>query len=297
MSRPVCKRYKKGKSPPTPPRGFSLNSRTHLSQTFNMSTLTAPPGGDHNRATELNAFAWSWLSVSTVFVAARVYSRLRLTRNIWYDDYFIVLTWGLTLTYSILWTVLGQLGGCRHLYYLEMNPAQAIKASRLNWIAQPSTIFALVTGKISVAFLILRIIRRSKWRRAFLIYAAMIGTFLFSTIAIIITFIQCRPVAALWNPNLVVAGKATCWPPRISSSYQLFNGSWLAFIDLALALLPSTIIWSLQLNLKRKVGISAVMGLGVFACICACIKTSKLPELSARGDLTYITVTLWIWNA
>ena len=38
---------------------------------------------------------------------------------------------------------------------------------------------------------------------------------------------------------------------------------WLAFIDLALALLPITIMWNLQLSLKKKVGISAVMGLGV----------------------------------
>lgn len=58
-----------------------------------MSTLTAPPGGDSNRATELNAFAWTWFSLSTVAVAARLYSRLRLTRNFWYDDFFIVLTW------------------------------------------------------------------------------------------------------------------------------------------------------------------------------------------------------------
>ena len=39
------------------------------------------------------------------------------------------------------------------------------------------------------------------------------------------------------------------------------------------------------------------MGLGVFAFICAVIKTSKLPELNARGDITFITVSLWIWTA
>ena len=38
------------------------------------------------------------------------------------------------------------------------------------------------------------------------------------------------------------------------------------------------------------------MGLGVFASICAAIKTSKLTELNARADITFITVDLWIWN-
>lgn len=70
------------------------------SQAFSMSTLAAPPGGDRNRATELNAFAWTWFSLSTVFVAGRVYSRLALTRNLWFDDYFIVLTW--VCTYLIV---------------------------------------------------------------------------------------------------------------------------------------------------------------------------------------------------
>ena len=72
---------------------------------------------------------------------------------------------------------------------------------------------------------------------------------------------------------------------------------WLAFIDLALALLPITIIWLLQLDWHKKVGLSMLMGLGVFAFICAVIKTSKLPELNARGDITFITVSLWIWTA
>ena len=58
-----------------------------------MSLLSAPPGGDQDRATELNTFAWTLFSLSTVFVAARVYSRLRLTRNFWYDDLFILLSW------------------------------------------------------------------------------------------------------------------------------------------------------------------------------------------------------------
>lgn len=71
---------------------------------------------------------------------------------------------------------------------------------------------------------------------------------------------------------------------------------WLAFMDLSLAILPISIIWNLQLNWHKKVGLSALMGLGVFACICAAIKTSKLTELNARADITYITVDLWIWN-
>lgn len=119
----------------------------------------------------------------------------------------------------------------------------------------------------------------------------------------------------LWNPALVPAGKAVCWPSYRQTDLNLFTGStfgtdlplrfvqmliavigWLAFIDLSLALLPISIIWNLQLNWHKKLGLSVLMGLGVFACICAAIKTSKLTELNARADITFITVDLWIWN-
>lgn len=166
-----------------------------------------------------------------------------------------------------------------------MNPAQAIKASRVSWITQPVVIYALATGKISVALLIWRIMGRSKWRKAFLLYGAMVASFAVCTIAIVLTFVQCRPVAALWNPDLVTKGKATCWPPRRQTDFSIFAGSmsdvfyrvimlfllltqlnvagYLAFLDIALALLPITIMWNLQLSLKKKVGICALMGLGV----------------------------------
>ncbi len=88
------------------------------------------------------------------------------------------------------------LGGCRHLYYLEMDPAQAIKAIKINWITQPFAIMPLATGKISVAFLIMRFMGNSKWRRAFLIWVSMIGSAMFCGIAIILTCAQCRPVEA-----------------------------------------------------------------------------------------------------
>lgn len=38
---------------------------------------------------------------------------------------------------------------------------------------------------------------------------------------------------------------------------------WLAFTDVALALLPITIIRNLQLSIKKKLGLCALMGLGI----------------------------------
>lgn len=48
-----------------------------------------PPGGDLNRANEIYAFTWVLEIISFAFVASRMYSRLKLTRNPWWDDWCI----------------------------------------------------------------------------------------------------------------------------------------------------------------------------------------------------------------
>ena len=201
-----------------------------------MASLTAPHDGDHDRGTELITVAWVECSVAIIFVALRFYSRIRLTRNVWWDDWFIAITLvirsfccrkvqrtntgskALTITFSGFWTVLAANDGCRHLFYLD--PDQRKFALRLNWITQPFAIAALATGKISVAFLLLRIIASSVWRRGFL-WFMMATNFLFCSLSVIFTFAQCRPVTGLWDPTV----KAKCWRPESQSSFSVFTGS------------------------------------------------------------------------
>ena len=67
-------------------------SRAPVNAIAMYSSLVAPPDGDSNRATELNALAWIWFAVSSAVVGLRFYSRLALTRNLWWDDWFILIT-------------------------------------------------------------------------------------------------------------------------------------------------------------------------------------------------------------
>ena len=57
-----------------------------------MSTLPEPAHGDYDRSGELDALAWTWVILAGIFVSMRIYSRLRLTRNMWWDDYVMMLT-------------------------------------------------------------------------------------------------------------------------------------------------------------------------------------------------------------
>ncbi|KAL8761456.1 MAG: hypothetical protein Q9184_002413 [Pyrenodesmia sp. 2 TL-2023] len=61
---------------------------------------------------------------------------------------------------------------------------------------------------------------------------------------------------------------------------------FLAFTDICLAIIPITIVQKLQLSSKKKVGLSILLGMGIFAFVCAVIKTTKLGQLNARSDFT-----------
>lgn len=307
----------------------------HTSTACKQMSASAPPvGGNENRAIELITVSWSLCVISVVLVGLRLYSRIRITRNLWWDDYFIIVTavggvkrknrksrlsnktnihdQMLAIIFSSFWTVLGVNEGCRHLYYLTHDQISLV--TKINWMSQPFAIMALATGKISVAFFILRIIGRSTWRRAFL-YLNMITCFVFCALAAIFSFVQCSPPKALWTPSI----KGKCWKPESQSNFSVFVGSefqyiivkiyhckmyhckiyhckiemmtarffcfvletgqiienstvafytdkaigWLAFTDVALALLPITIIQNLQLSIKKKLGLCALMGLGI----------------------------------
>ena len=168
-------------------------------------------------------------------------------------------------------------GGARHLYYLS--PAEVTTALKFNWTADTFAIIGFGTGKISTALLILRIMGpTSKWRKWFL-YVNICLTIVFTFLSLLFTLIQCNPTRALWEK---VPG-ARCWDPKINSDYQIFSSSnrssiltqycynrlhakmlgWNCFFDLSLALMPITIVWNLNMKMRRKIALCTTLGLGV----------------------------------
>ena len=117
----------------------------------------------------------------------------------------------------MLWTIYSLSGGGRHVYYLTLE--QQIQLTRLNWVSQPPVIIALATGKISVAFLILRIFGPTKWLR-YVLYFIMGSSIMLCGLAVIIQFVQCSPVRKLWETDL----EGHCWNPLIQAHFTYFVG-------------------------------------------------------------------------
>ena len=167
-------------------------------------------------------------------------------------------------------------GGARHLYYLT--PEEIASVVKYNFISQPFGAVSSALGKTSVAFLMLRIIGpNTVWRKWFIF--ASLAVYLPVTVAsCIVIFVQCTPTKALWEkiPN------STCWNPNISADLTITQSGKVAlivfsmkttktdrlvalgaFLDFALALIPITIIWKLQMIFKHKLALCILLSLGV----------------------------------
>ncbi|RYP16620.1 hypothetical protein DL765_005011 [Monosporascus sp. GIB2] len=71
-----------------------------------------------------------------------------------------------------------------------------------------------------------------------------------------------------------------------------------AFVDLYLAIYPAIVLFGLQLSIKKKLALSASLGLGAVgsACITAIYKTTRIPSLASSKDPTYETADLTVWT-
>ncbi|KAG6997768.1 hypothetical protein G7Y79_00038g075270 [Physcia stellaris] len=259
-----------------------------------MSLGAPPPGGDMNRANEVFGFTWSLEVISLFLVVSRMYSRIKLTRNVWWDDWLICFAVTLDFIISTIWSVYAGRGYARHLYYIPLEQVPDI--IKLNTISRAMCMFSIAIGKISVAFLIERIAGPSRWRK-WLLRTISVTIFISAVITLTFFFAQCNPARAVWDKALIKQGKATCWNPIPINTWNLIIASYWAFLDFALAFIPIDMVWKLQLDLKKKFLLSGLLGMGVFAGICASVKTSKIPiTVKAQTDITWQTVELLMWN-
>ncbi|KAI1371082.1 hypothetical protein F4677DRAFT_436728 [Hypoxylon crocopeplum] len=245
---------------------------------------------DIDRAPTLITLYSAECGIALLFLALRLWARI-IIRGIGRDDVFMVATWVLFAILTAFVGVIGAYGGDRHVYYLE--PEQAILVTKLNWIAQSVGITALGTGKVAVCFLMLRLFGAiSIWRKNG-IWVLMVLTSILTILTVIFTYVQCKDPAALWDP--AVRSTTYCWEPTIQSYLSIFTQSVNCAVDFALAFLPVTFIWNLQLPPRQRIGLMLLLSGGLFSGICAAIKTSQLVYLASRSDFTWETYGLFSW--
>ncbi|KJZ73121.1 hypothetical protein HIM_07505 [Hirsutella minnesotensis 3608] len=92
--------------------------------------------------------------------------------------------------------------------------------------------------------------------------------------------LYCIPAEKVWRR----------WIPGRCLNRRLVDVNVAVFnfvIDVVILALPQRVIWTLNTNFARKIGVSVIFSVGLLACACAFARTWLVVRLDYRGDTVY----------
>ncbi|KAI0892238.1 hypothetical protein F4806DRAFT_505649 [Annulohypoxylon nitens] len=227
------------------------------------------------------------LTLVTMFVAMRIYTRLRINRtNLGIDDYFCVLSYALDWTYSMLMIKSHSEGLGRHIW--DVPATWVIPA--LKYLVFASYAYLLLTGCIKLTFLFC-------YRRIFSMHS-LTNTFINLGIAFVVclhtgllfaTIFSCDPVDRSWDASV----PGTCFNAAILPWVSAASSS---LTDIYIFVLPIAPLWRLNMDSKRKVKVTIVFSFGLIACIASLVRLGMTRVLQSSLDATWNTSSIGKWS-
>ncbi|KAK4149363.1 hypothetical protein C8A00DRAFT_47010 [Chaetomidium leptoderma] len=248
-----------------------------------------------DRGAIILAATWTLTSLSGLFLAVRIFCKLRTKRRLWWDDHVLVVSWLMLLVSIVLVTMSVQKGLGKHVY--SVPPENMSSIGFMGNLTGTFSILAAVWSKTSFALTLLRLM---SGRMRIVLWTIIATINIFMGLNAVFLWTRCSPASKTWNP--FVPGTGTCWEPHVYPAYGMFAAGYSGVMDFVLALLPWKVIWKLQMKRKEKVGVALAMSMGILKLIrcsaggTAIVKTAVIPTL-ASSDFTYVSAPLIVWSA
>ncbi|KAK4443032.1 hypothetical protein QBC34DRAFT_214792 [Podospora aff. communis PSN243] len=250
---------------------------------------TPPPDGDADRGPVLLAVTIVTTMVALIVVALRMFVRVKIVKNVGWDDHTINAASFLAILVMIFEIISVSYGNGRHMYYLP--DASIPQASKWSRATTPPNLAACALARISLCIFFLRIVER---RRGYTIFfwTLIVLNILVNTMSIVRLLASCRPLERLWNHS--VPGE--CWPTSTAFITSMIQSVVSIATDWLIALFPIVIVRKLNMARRTKVVLVVLMGMGIFAGAAALLKLFHLRSLTTRSDITWDVVDLTCWS-
>ncbi|PBP26803.1 decarboxylase [Diplocarpon rosae] len=164
--------------------------------------------------------------------------------------------WTLATTVWALVVLQVKNGAGRHAAYLE--PEVMMRGLRANFATQPLTLIACTMPKVSVALFLLPIATRKLYRH--FLWGLLGFMFVYTSVAVITSCLQCTDLRTFWDPQV----PPNCWSMQARQTLSLVYTSLTIATDFTLAFVPIPMLWNVQINIRVKLSLIAIMSMGVF---------------------------------
>ncbi|MCJ1398115.1 hypothetical protein MMC11_001312 [Xylographa trunciseda] len=253
--------------------------------------MADPPGMDPNMLAEMYEGAWAQgrfciyasaglAAASTIAVVFRLLARWRTISSLGPDDLCISLSliplWGLVIDGAIMAN-----DGGMGIPDEFSSPSQSHIFYRTLFASLFLYALAITAAKISVLLLYRRIFSQGRFQHAIYIVGSL--CLLWFTIVVFVTFFQCHPVAFAWDHT----SQGTCI--NLQAMYYGFTISNMA-LDVVVAVMPVKLIWQLQLPLRQRILLLAIMLLGIIVLAASAGRIGSVPLLALSDVSATITM-------
>ncbi|KAI1464126.1 uncharacterized protein F4812DRAFT_443469 [Daldinia caldariorum] len=275
---------------------FSTLSPADQEAILNGPALTPPPGVFPNFVDPPNKTAMAFaavticLVVSTLAVIIRLYSRFICTRTPKFEDYLVVAAFGTYVGYIyVTYWLLDIIGFFVHQWDI-----------RVKDMTTHLYIVHLGTNLYSATMIVMKASIPKEWCRIFsphrsrpvfywICHVIIVMNILFYSVAVVVENVSCFPHKRIWD-QLVPGSQC------LNINAILIAGATINIIlDFVILVLPQRVIWGLQMSRNKKIGVSLVFTIGLFACASAVSRLAYTIKYYFAVDKAYWLGALSLW--
>ncbi|KAJ5366760.1 hypothetical protein N7541_000701 [Penicillium brevicompactum] len=225
----------------------------------------------------------------------RVYCRL--TRRSWGPEDWIMTV--ALIPFSVL--VAGCIGGAfngigaKNSTLAEPgNSKYSAEGQKFFLIFEVGYCAAIIPIKLSISWMLIRV---AQGRKAYLyVQYGVIALFVsMNFIALIFILTNCTPVEAAWSAEAIANG-GSCKAAYVLADVYYACTAVNIVTDWITAFLPVPLLWNVQINRNTKISIIALMGLGIFASLSACVRLKYTVALTSQTNFLYAVADVVIWG-
>ncbi|KAF1808895.1 hypothetical protein P152DRAFT_476982 [Eremomyces bilateralis CBS 781.70] len=236
---------------------------------FTLPGLLDPNYVPPNKSRPLEVLCYCLAAISTIVVFLRLWIRKRVKGMMFgWDDWLIIPGQILSLGTIIVMVLLIKKGGSgQHVFDVSYDQIKMLQF--LEFIGVMLYFHAIFLIRLSITAFLYRLMGVASMTKRILLHSTVVFLILELIIQVFAFVFACKPISAAWDMDVRLAGFKS-----INLALEIFvlTVIYLA-TDVWLLVLPIHTVWSLQLPLWTRIGVTWVFAFGGVACAGAVVKT------------------------
>ncbi|OBT81791.1 hypothetical protein VE02_09625 [Pseudogymnoascus sp. 03VT05] len=243
-----------------------------------------------DRGPQVSAVAGLFLALSTIGIILRCYCRAVVVKAFGLDDWFAVIAW-IFFTFFCAFAITGvHYGTGQHAANLP--PEDIPVGLKWWWACEPVYVLSNMALKLSISIFLLRL---AVTRASRIIIYVIIGVVeAYSAFYFFLFVLQCRPSSYFWTQY--TGGTGTCVSPKVTVDATYAYSAISCVADWGLGLMPIFLIWHIQMDMRTKMSVAAILSVGAIASTATIIRIPFVKDLANVQDFLYATTDVAIWS-